>query len=446
MHGQRLAFISVIALGVLLSGEALSAESHEHEPAPTPAPHVDQPEKPKVLSAEEKAEITAKAVNVKVDEELPPTDNLLPEKTKATEGDYVLWLDQGRKLRKEKDYAQSEKLLARVMDATAPKPIKMDALLELGLVMEDSQQYTRGQQVYAQFLRLFPEDPRVPEVYLRQGLIYRGMGAPNMALSKFYAVMSTALSLKYDHMEHYQRLVLRAQTEIADTYYLQGKYSDAAEFFSRLLKLNDPALNRAQIASKLIRTLSSLQRWEQTIAQANNYLETYPESADMPEVRFLLADAFRRLGRNREATAQVMTLLQSQQANAEVQPDVWRYWQQKTGNEIGNQLYQGGDYLSALEIYQRLVSLSELPGWQLPLWYQIGLSFEKLEQSDRAADAYKQVLDRANKLGEQATPAHKLVMDMAKWRLDKAKWLEQGTARTENLTLQLPTTTESGGQ
>ena len=51
-----------------------------------------------------------------------------------------------------------------------------------------------------------------------------------MALAKFYAVMTGSLKLKFGSLEYYQRLVLQAQTEIADTYYLQGKYLDADGF------------------------------------------------------------------------------------------------------------------------------------------------------------------------------------------------------------------------
>ena len=81
---------------------------------------------------------------------------------------------------------------------------------------------------------------------MRQGLIYRQMGVNNLAISKFYAVMSTALKLKLENMDYYKKLVLQAQIEIADTYYQEGKYDEAAEFFSRLLKTGNPDLDQIQ--------------------------------------------------------------------------------------------------------------------------------------------------------------------------------------------------------
>ncbi|MEW6306521.1 MAG: tetratricopeptide repeat protein [Verrucomicrobiota bacterium] len=367
---------------------------------------------------------------------LPPSDNFSEnaEQTRA----FTQQIELARKLREQSDWSQAEPILTRILEGRAPPPAKRDALLELGLLAEARQQWTRAQQIHAQFIRLYPEDLTVPDLYLRQGLIYRNLGAPNMALGKFYAVMSAALSLKFDNLERYQRLVLRAQTEIADTYYLQGKFSDAAEFFVRLLRLNDPALNQAQITYKLIRTLSALQRNEECVARAQAYLEKNPATSESPEVRFLLADALRKLGRTHEATAQVLTLLQSQQAVADARPDLWRYWQQRTGNEISNQLYKDGDYLNAHEIYSQLVALDDSPAWRMPLQYQIGLVCEKLEQPDRAAAAFQSVIDASARLGTNATPALEFVVSMARWRLTQTKWSGQSAARLSAIATNAP--------
>ncbi|HEY1171434.1 MAG TPA: tetratricopeptide repeat protein [Verrucomicrobiae bacterium] len=389
--------------------------------------------------------VAAKTTDAKLVADLPVSANLhasAQPRLNPTE-EYETQLNLGRNLRQEKDWQQAEQVLGKLAQSLAPISLKRDALIELGLIAEESQNLVRAQQVYAQFLAMFPDDPVGPEIYLRQGLIYRQMGAPNMALGKFYAVMSMALNLKQDNLQHYQYLVLRAQTEIADTYYLRGSYQEAADFFKRLLKLQDESLNKPQIAGKLIRTLSALQRNEETVAQANLFLESYPESADIAEIRFLLADTLRRLGRNNEATTQVMTLLSGQQSQAGAQPELWRYWQQRTGNEIGNQLYKNGDYLNALEIYSRLTELDSSPVWQAPLFYQIGLANEKLEQSARAANAYQKVLDVSTALGTNATPAVNLVVDMSRWRLGQIKWSTNSTLRAASITTNISATATS---
>ena len=52
--------------------------------------------------------------------------------------------------------------------------------------------------------------------------------------------------------------MLQAQTEIADTYFLEGNLEESGRFFQLLLRLDSPKLNRAQIQFKLIRSLTGL--------------------------------------------------------------------------------------------------------------------------------------------------------------------------------------------
>jgi tetratricopeptide (TPR) repeat protein len=301
-------------------------------------------------------------------------------------------------------------------------------LLELALMAEEQNDLTKAQQVFAQYLQRWPTDPSGPEILLRQGLLYRRMGTPTLALAKFYAVMTSALTLKYGSVEYYQRLVLHAQTEIADTYYLQGKHEETIEFFQRLLKQGSPELNRRQVQFKLVRSFAALGRHTETIAQAQDYLERHPQSAEEPELRFLMAAAFKALQQAADARQQVLRLLQAPPA-AGATPEADRtnrvYWQQRAGNEIANQLYLEGDYVNALEIYTTLAALDTAPAWQLPAWYQMGLIYEKLQQPRRAADTYSRIAAREKELASRATPGLKALLDMARWRTDFLNWHAQ---------------------
>jgi tetratricopeptide (TPR) repeat protein len=180
------------------------------------------------------------------------------------------------------------------------------------------------------------------------------MGAPNLAVSKFYAVMTTSLRLKLDRLDYYQRLVLQAQTEVADTYYLQGKFGEAAEYLNRLLKLDNPQLNKSQIIYKMIRSLAAMNRHTDVVAQAESFLtqlSPIPGSRRSP----LPAGGFalKKQGRTREATQQVFDVAGVPADHRHEPLGNWIYWQQRTGNEIANQLYKEGDYLNALDIYQK---------------------------------------------------------------------------------------------
>ena len=196
--------------------------------------------------------------------------------------------------------------------------------------------------------------------------------------------MTTALSVKNDQLDYYQKLVLDAQEEIAETHYQSGHFAEAADFFSRLLKQNNPELNRAEIQFRLIRSLQASANQTETAAQATDYLSRYTNSPYQPEVRFCLALALKELGRNSESLQQVLALLKEEKVQSKDHPEVWAYWQQRTGNEIANQLYREGDFPKALDIYLSLEQLDHAAAWQLPLRYQIGMTYERLLQPELA--------------------------------------------------------------
>ncbi|MCS7091399.1 MAG: tetratricopeptide repeat protein [Limisphaera sp.] len=332
-------------------------------------------------------------------------------------------LELARHLRLTRQTTQAAPLLIQLLAEDVPEEIQRGALLELALVAQDENDLTRAQQIYSQFVQKWPSDPRVPEVLLRQGLLFRQMGLNNLALAKFYSVMTAALVLKSDHLEYYQRLVLQAQIEIAETHYLGGRFAEAAEFYSRLLRQNSPYLNRPLAQYRLIRSLAAVGRHDEAASHAYDFLERFPDAAEQPEVRFLLASALKQLGRNSEALQQVLKLLTEQRARSADRPEVWAYWQRRTGNEIANQLYREGDYTKALDIYLTLAQLDPSPSWQLPVLYQVGMTYERLEQPQLAAQTYQRILDSAAQLGPDTSPGLQAVVNMARWRLDFVQWL-----------------------
>jgi tetratricopeptide (TPR) repeat protein len=347
---------------------------------------------------------------------------------------YQALLDEAIKQQQARNSDQAAKLFTRILEADAPPEMQKTALLEMAVIARQDQQLLRAQQIYAQFMQKYPGDEDAPEVLLRQGLLYREMGAPVMALSKFYAVMSTALKVKVDQLAHYQRLVLDAQSEIADTYYLQGQYDDAIDFFGRLLKLNSTELDKGRILFKLVRSLSFRHRYGDLLGYADTYLKQFPETDSSPEMRFLLADALKKLGRNHEAMEQVLALLQSQQKKPGQDAEAWLYWRQRTGNEIANQLYQEGDYLDALQVYLALATLSHAPEWQIPAIYQIGLVYERLRQPQKAAESYESILKQQPNLGTNASnPSLIAVLDMAKWRKGFLGWQQDANASSQQI-------------
>jgi tetratricopeptide (TPR) repeat protein len=333
-------------------------------------------------------------------------------------------LEAARELRRQKMHAQAEaKLVALVQGLDTPDSLRRAGMIELALTAQDNQELPRAQQIYTQFINTYPDDPGIPELLLRQGLLYREMGAYANAINKFFAVLNSSLKVRGENLEYYQKLVLQAQAEIADTYYAQGKYQDASYNYTRLLKTESVVLNRAGVRFKLAQCYVQLERQTEAITVAQDYLRLHAGQPDEPEIRYLLATSFKKVGRKREAMEQVMALLENQQRVKSAQPERWVYWQQRTGNDIANQLYHEGDFQNALMIYTQLAETGADPSWQLPALYQVGLVYERLNQPNRAAEVYDRIAARTAEVStNQLPPGLTLVIDMSRWRKSFLSW------------------------
>ena len=338
-------------------------------------------------------------------------------------------LELARRLRGQGDFEQAEKSLVSIVESDAPEDMQRTALLELATTAQQHGELATAQQVLAQIVQRFPDNPDLPEVMLRQGLLYRDMGAYTMALAKFYAVMTTVLNLRLDSTGHYQRLVLQAQTEIADTYYVQARYREAIEFYERLLKLDAPELDKTEIHLKLLRCLSGAKRHEDVVREAENILSEQGNDEQKPEARFLLTTSLQQLGRKTEALRQALLLVQSTPKDA--------VWRRRVGNEIANAFYAEGDYTNALTVYLSLAQADTAPQWQLPLLYQVALTYEHLHQTTRATEGYMLIVERGKGLSGTIDPALQMVLDMAGWRKNYLAWQTQAAQATQ--AMQAPT-------
>jgi tetratricopeptide (TPR) repeat protein len=304
-----------------------------------------------------------------------------------------------------KEHKMAEDLLIGiVLSPDAPEEIQRECLMHLAQIALNGKFYSRAQMIYSQLVDRFPLSPEAPSVLYRQGILYRRMGATELALSKLHAVMSTVLSLPEKDVSSYKTIVLQAQTEIADTFFMAGQFERATEYFKRVLKLANEDLNEAQVRLKLVKSYFELKDWKNVITEGQLCIEKVALSSQIAEVRFLMTEAYKQLGMQREAVEQTMALLNSEQARSAKDPDTWAYWQKRTGNRLANELYEKGDYLNALLIYQTLWQLPGDETWKSQALYQMGLIYERLEQPERAIDAYTRILGPAAN-GSSGNPA-----------------------------------------
>jgi tetratricopeptide (TPR) repeat protein len=414
VYGQQSTNSPVSAPAVLTAGDSRGSNSIQSVTANSNSPSQ------KIISSAADTNLTAELISSD-SSSLTGTNNFTDRLASAR------FLDNSRQPER------AEPILVGLLAGNVPESIQKSALLEMGEAVRQENDLPRAQTIYSQYLERWPNDIKVPEILLRQGDIFRQMGLNELALGKFYSVMTSALALKNDQLAYYQSLVLQTQVEIADTHYLMGRFADAADFYMRLLQNGSPALNRAQIEFRLVRSLSIIGHNDEAVGEAQDFISHFPDADQVPEVRYYLAEALKALGRNNESLQQVLLCLQQQKVKTQNNPEAWAYWQQRVGNEIANQLYHEGDYVKALEVYINLAQLDSSPSWQVPVDYQMGMTYEKLLQPQKAVDTYNQILARETEVGTNATPGLKAVFDMARWRLGFIQWQTNAEAVDHSL-------------
>lgn len=323
------------------------------------------------------------------------------------------------------DVAAAEAHYLAMLNMDMPDSQRRTALLDLAAMYQRYNIKPKVAATYERFVEYFPQDPIVPEIYMRLGFLYREIGSFKMALSKFYAVLNASLAINRDKMETYRRLSLKAQMEIADTYYVMGDYGQAAKFYLRLKRLDLSLGDRALVDFKYAYTQFLLEEFSVVITSLQAFLKTYDGHPLLAEARFLLANAYKRMGQKNQALAETLKLLQYQEEKVD-DPMMWAYWKKRTGNQLANEFYEQGDYRSALSIYQAMAVLSPDPEWQWPVVYQIGLCFERLRMVPKSIEAYQLIVNGATEVTKQGRTLPPMMEDLreqAQWRLDHLQWI-----------------------
>ena len=337
-------------------------------------------------------------------------------------------LNLGASLTDREDFVAAEIAFRQIMNNRAYAASDLgDALLGLARMHRKQTAFTKAAAVYEKFLKLYPDDPRVPDALLELGRSQRAMGAYRSAINRFYNVINSTLKLPPESYEHYQLLAKTAQFEIAETHYETGNFAESAKFYDRLRLLDLAPEDRARAHFKSGCSLLNGGEAEKGAAKLSEFIDQWPQDGNVPEARFLHARTLRQLGRSEEALNITLTLLRTESGNAATDPKGWAYWQRRTGNQLANDFFQSGDTLSAVAIYEGLARLSDSSTWRLPIVYQTGLCYERLRQNNRASQAYHDIIEAVNHPKGKEPMAAELteLARMAEWRIGQLEWSEK---------------------
>ncbi len=352
-----------------------------------------------------------------------PAQTPVHELLRLTERESQGLVNLGNSLTERGDYAAAEIAFRQVLNQTAPLPQTKSALLGLAKMHRREGSLTKAAAIYEKYLKEYPADERVPDALLDLGRTLRAMGAPKLAIARFYNVINSTLKLPSDEgFEHYQLLAKTAQFEVAETYFQTGDFAEATKFFSRLRMLDLAPADRARAHFKSAYSQYLLSEYEAAVTTLRAYLDQWPADENVPEARYLLSVSLRQLKRPQEALVATIELLRAEKSRIEADPKRWAYWQRRTGNQLANDFFAAGDVFNALQIYQSLAALAEEPAWKIPVTYQIGLCLERLGDVPRACATFRDVVQLA---GPAPAPEIADLVRMAETRLAHVDWRDK---------------------
>ncbi len=251
----------------------------------------------------------------------------------------------------------------------------------------------RALQLLAEYVERYSRDAAVPEVLLRQGYLLRRLDLKEEAIEKFYLVLRSVPRIEGRNIAYSRRLVMMAQSAIADTCADLGRHSEAAELYGRMLQTKSEELELETVRIKQLRSLRESASEGILERQAMGFLEDFPDSDYIPEARYFLAHSLKQQKKRDAALEQFQLLLEAVELAPPDRLVRWMPWKLRVGNELANQFYLEGDYLSSVSLYRALARSNTDGQTRQSFQYQVGLCEERLGQVEDAIKTYQQILD-----------------------------------------------------
>ena len=338
-----------------------------------------------------------------------PTENLqfktntnyLLDQNKAAEARFQKLRGMGPRTNYLEEFSRT---VEAVLNSDASERIKEDTrkitLLELAyqreLAAEKDQtggHLERALQLLAEYVERYSRDAAVPEVLLRQGYLLRRLDLKDEAIEKFYLVLRSVPRIDGRNIAYSRRLVMMAQSAIADTCAEMGRHAEAAELYGRMLQTKSEELEVETVRIKQLRSLRESAPDGILERQAMGFLDDFPDSDYIPEARYFLAHSLKQQKKRDAALEQFQLLLEAVELAPPDRLKRWMPWKLRVGNELANQFYLEGDYLSSLSLYRALARSNAEGQTRQAFQYQVGLCEERLGQVEDVIKTYQQIVE-----------------------------------------------------
>jgi tetratricopeptide (TPR) repeat protein len=363
------------------------------------------------------------------------TEDHAAEARDSTESSIPELLNYASKAYEKGRYDMALVAYGKLLNMRMPGNQKKVVLIGYARTLRKKGELTKAVAVYERLVKDFQLDAEAPDIYLELGRAQRALGAYRTAITRFYNVLNSTIKLPEDGAARYRQLAKTAQFEIAETYFLEGNYTEASRFYARLRLLDLAPADRAKAHFKAAFSLQLAGDNKGAIALYRSYLEQNPDDDNVPEAHYQLATCLNALGRPQESLMETLDLLRTEKAKTAKDPKVWAYWQRRTGNQIANEFYERGNVRSALNIYDTLAGLSQDPAWSLPITYQMALCYERLGITDKAITSYKSIVSAAAaiKADDPRREDYTDLSRMSEWRLKQIDWMHNTERKLDTI-------------
>ena len=267
----------------------------------------------------------------------------------------------------------AKKVIKDVLGMDASLSVKTDfrkaSLLRLATHSEQKKSYEEAQKYLSEYLQRYSDDALIPVVLLRQGDLFRKMGAYDLERQKYYDVIKAAPKVNLDgefDLNYVKQVAFIARSQIADSFYEEAgklpqyeardKYANAAEMYSRLA--TDDEANKRVITFKYIRSLYKQGEYAGVTSAGANYLKSFEDgpSSDEGEVRYLVLDSNRRNANGgQDHLAGYRDWFELAPARAGGGSDL--EWRLKAARDLASELFDAKKYVESIEFYRTLAGL-----------------------------------------------------------------------------------------
>lgn len=208
-----------------------------------------------------------------------------------------------------------------------------DALYQKAQIHMEELNYSQGRDVFSKLISNKPNSPFIPFALEGRAVANYSLKDYDKAIEDYKMILD-----KYPNAENGETALVGLQESLS----LQGRSQEFSTYLSGYRKSNPSNNNLQNVEFEAAKSLVFNQSYSQALTALQNFIRNYPNSAQLPEAKYYLGDAYFRLGDNAKALSIYYELENTSDNNLKS-----RVFQKLAHIEFGN-----GNYSKAIPYYQ----------------------------------------------------------------------------------------------